>query len=133
MPSFEQQLRRIEEDILRRQSQVVRKITMDVFNNVIQMSPVDTGRFRGNWQVATGSAPTGTVDLEDPSGNTVTAQVAGEVQGMEPGDVVYLVNNLPYAQPLEDGWSQQAPGGMVALTVQRFQPIADAAIRAARR
>ena len=133
MPSFEQQLRRIEEDILRRQSQVVRKITMDVFNNVIQMSPVETGRFRGNWQVATGAAPTGTVDLEDPSGNTVTAQVAGEVQGMEPGDVVYLVNNLPYAQRLEDGWSQQAPGGMVALTVQRFQPIAEAAIRAAAR
>lgn len=133
MASFEQQLRRIEEDILRRQSQVVRKITMDVFNNVIQMSPVDTGRFRGNWQVATGEAPTGTVEMTDPSGATVMAQVAGEVGQMEPGDVVYLVNNLPYARPLEDGHSQQAPGGMVALTVQRFQPIADAAIRAARR
>ena len=133
MPSFEHQLRRIEEDILRRQSQVVRKIAMDVFNNVIQMSPVDTGRFRGNWQVATGEAPTGTVEMTDPSGATVMAQVAGEVGQMEPGDVVYLVNNLPYARPLEDGHSQQAPGGMVALTVQRFQPIADAAIRAARR
>lgn len=133
MPSFEQQLRRIEEDILRRQSQVVRKITMDVFNNVIQMSPVDTGRFRGNWQVATGEAPTGTVEMTDPSGATVMAQVAGEVGQMEPGDVVYLVNNLPYARPLEEGHSQQAPGGMVALTVQRFRPAADAAIRAAAR
>jgi len=45
------------------------------------------------------------------------------------GDIVYLANNLPYAQRLEDGWSQQAPEGMVKLTVQRFQQIADAVIR----
>ena len=133
MASFEQQLTEIEQRIERRVSQAVRKIALDVFTGVIQMSPVDTGRFRGNWQVATGQAPSGTVEMTDPSGATVTAQVAGEVEGMEPGDVIYLVNNLPYAQRLEDGWSQQAPGGMVALTVQRFRPIAEAAIRAARR
>ena len=133
MASFEQQLTEIEQRIERRVSQAVRKIALDVFTGVIQMSPVDTGRFRGNWQVATGQAPSGTVEMTDPSGATVTAQVAGEIEGMEPGDVIYLVNNLPYAQRLEDGWSQQAPGGMVALTVQRFRPIAEAAIRAARR
>ena len=133
MASFEQQLTEIEQRIERRVSQAVRKIALDVFTGVIQMSPVDTGRFRGNWQVATGQAPSGTVEMTDPSGATVTAQVAGEIEGMEPGDVIYLVNNLPYAQRLEDGWSQQAPGGMVALTVQRFRPVAEAAIRAARR
>ena len=134
MASFEQQLTEIEQRIERRVSQAVRKIALDVFTGVIQMSPVDTGRFRGNWQVATGQAPSGTVEMTDPSGATVTAQVAGEIEGMEPGDVVYLVNNLPYAKRLEDGHSKiQAPHGMVALTVQRFQPIADAAIRAAAR
>lgn len=131
--NFDDQLREIEARTLERVSQVVRKITLDVFNNVVMMTPVDSGRARGNWQVATGEAPAGTVEMTDPSGATVMAQVAGEVGQMEPGDVVYLVNNLPYARPLEDGHSQQAPGGMVALTVQRFQPIADAAIRAARR
>ena len=133
MASFEQQLRRIEEDTLRRQSQVVRKIILDAFTSVIYMSPVAEGRFRGNWQSAVGEAPTGTVELVDPSGAIVIAQITGVVEQMDPGDVVYLVNNLEYARPLEEGHSQQAPEGMVALTVQRLRPAADAAIRAAAR
>jgi len=37
------------------------------------------------------------------------------------GDTIYLVNNLPYAQRLEGGWShRQAPNGMVALSIQKF-------------
>jgi len=39
--------------------------------------------------------------------------------------VIYLTNNLPYAQRLEEGYSQQAPAGMVALTIQEFQAIAN--------
>lgn len=106
-----------------------RKITLDAFSGCIMMSPVDSGRFRGNWQTAVGSAPSGTVELLDKEGNTVIAQVSGVVDGMQIGDVIYMVNNLPYAEPLENGWSDQAPNGMVKLTVQRFQPIADAVIR----
>jgi hypothetical protein len=39
------------------------------------------------------------------------------------------VNNLPYAVPLEYGHSKQAPGGMVRITLARFQQIVDEAIR----
>ena len=42
---------------------------------------------------------------------------------MVAGDVIYLTNNLPYAVPLEEGYSKQAPAGMVALTVQDFQSV----------
>ncbi|NBT33816.1 MAG: hypothetical protein EBT13_18445 [Rhodobacteraceae bacterium] len=31
--------------------------------------------------------------------------------------IIYIQNNLPYANRLENGWSGQAPQGMVALTV----------------
>lgn len=119
--------------VRRRQDAVVRKITLDVFTSVIQMSPVDTGRFKGNWLPAVGSAPGGTVTATDPGGATVIAKVQGVTAGVKAGDVIYMVNNLPYAQRLEEGWSKQAPAGMVALTVQRFQPIAQAAIAAASR
>jgi hypothetical protein len=95
----------------------VRKIALDVFTEVILMSPVDTGRFRGNWQVAIGSIPTGTLEIDDK---------AGTVLGLEPGQTIYLVNNLPYAIPLEMGSSDQAPGGMIRLTVQRWKPIVEA-------
>lgn len=127
--SFTSDLRGIERKTEDKMSRAVRKITLDAFSNVIMMSPVDTGRFRGNWQTAIGDAPDGTVEAVDPSGNTVIAKVQGVTAGMEPGDVVYMANNLPYAQRLEDGYSGQAPNGMVKLTVQRFQPIAEAVIR----
>lgn len=129
MSSFGAQLRRFSDKTKAKMDMAVRKIVLDVFSNVIHMSPVDTGRFRGNWLPAIGSAPTGTVETLDPSGNIVIAKVQGVVGEIKAGDVIYMVNNLPYAKRLEEGYSGQAPAGMVALTVQRFQPIADAAIR----
>ena len=129
MSSFGDQLRAFERKTIDKMERAARKIVLDAFSEVIMMSPVDTGRFRGNWQTAIGSVPSGTIEVLDPDGNIVIAKVAGVTAGMEIGDVVYMANNLPYAQRLEDGWSQQAPAGMVRLTVQRFQPIADAVIR----
>ena len=46
-----------------------------------------------------------------------------------PGQMAYIINNLPYAIPLEFGHSTQAPGGMVRVTVARFQRIVLEAIR----
>ena len=48
---------------------------------------------------------------------------------MTAGQVAFIVNNLPYAIPLEYGHSTQAPNGMVRITVERFQQIVDAAAR----
>lgn len=127
--SFGGDLRRFEDKTLDKMSRAARKITLDAFSNVIMMSPVDTGRFRGNWQTASGNVPSGTIEAVDPSGAIVIAKVQGVTAGMQPGDVIYMANNLPYAQRLEDGYSKQAPAGMVRLTVQRFQPIANAVIR----
>ena len=104
----------------------VRKIALSVFTEVILMSPVDTGRFRGNWQVAIGSMPTGTLEIDDKVGTATISKVQAEVLGLKAGQSIFLMNNLPYALPLEYGSSKQAPSGMVRLTVQRFQPIVEA-------
>ena len=108
----------------------IRKIALDVFTEVILMSPVDTGRFRGNWQVAIGNIPTGTVQIDDKAGTATLGKVQAEALQLKAGQAIFLVNNLPYAQELEYGHSKQAPGGMVRLTVQRYQPIVDAVARA---
>lgn len=121
-------MERWSDDALRKLTEATQKISLDVFSNVIRLSPVDTGRFRGNWQPSAGAPVAGELELLDPSGGAVTAKVSGFVEGVEAGDVIYMVNNLPYAEKLEDGSSQQAPNGMVKLTVQRFQPIADKVI-----
>lgn len=129
MTSFEAQLSAIEAKTIDKMNRAVRKITLDAFSGVIMMTPVESGRARGSWQSAVGVVPDGTVELLDPSGNTVIATVAGVVDGMQAGDVIYLASNLPYIRRLEEGYSQQAPAGMVALTVQRYSSLAEAVIR----
>jgi hypothetical protein len=69
--------------------------------------------------------PSGVLETTDPSGAIARGKVEAAVATMELGDVVHMANNLPYARRLEDGWSKQAPAGMVKLTVQRWQPIAN--------
>ena len=100
---------------------VVRKITFELFSAVISKSPVDSGRFRGNWVVQSGSS-SATVDYakRDPSGAAATAQAAVVTASVRAGDVVYMSNNLPYAQRLEYGYSKQAPGGMVRTSIQHI-------------
>lgn len=85
------------------------------------------GRFRGNWQYGENTPPSGELDTIDPSGGVSVARFASVTTTMEGGAVDYIVNNLPYAQRLENGWSKQAPAGMVALTVQRFSAIVNEA------
>ena len=120
--------------------EALQKISMDLFKSVILMSPVGNpdlwkhpvrgyvgGRFKGNWQAGINSAPSGVLDDEDATGKKdeggpTIGKMIGTINGKaSEGDAIYLVNNLPYAQRLEGGWShRQAPNGMVALSIQKF-------------
>lgn len=104
---------------------VIRKVALELFQRVILRSPVDSGRFRGNWQVAIGNIPAGTLELEDKTGTATVNKIQAATLGLKAGQIIYLANNLPYAQRLEDGHSGQAPAGMVALTAQEFRQIAE--------
>ena len=87
------------------------------------------GRFRGNWQLTIGSPASGTLDDIDPGGAETLGRIIAGVGDLQGGDVAYIVNNLPYAIPLEHGHSErQAPSGMVGITVDRFQTIVDAIV-----
>jgi hypothetical protein len=109
----------------RRMEEAIRKIALSVFREVILMSPVDTGRFRGNWQVAINSMPQGTVEIDDKSGSISISKADAAAMQLKVGQAIYLVNNLPYARALEYGHSKQAPSGMVRVTVRRWKPIVE--------
>lgn len=88
---------------------VVRKTVFDLSANVLKLSPVDTGRFRANWQYGFGVQPEGTLEATDRSsgGQQTAARIAGQVtQG---AGVHYLVNNLPYAEVIEYGYYPDPP------------------------
>lgn len=125
MSDFGRQVQRWSQETERKLRDVLQKAALDAFSEVVLMSPVDTGRFRGNWMPSVGTALSGYGDAVDPSGNGVIASAAATVEGADLGDVIWMVNNLPYAKRLEDGWSGQAPGGMVHLTARKWQPIVD--------
>ena len=90
-------------------------------------SPVDTGRFRASWatgentagsydggeqQPATGQYRDATSPPKDPS--LERRITIGYQAGQERiGNVYSVHNNLPYAEPLANGSSKQAPGGWV--------------------
>ena len=85
---------------------------------LVARTPVATGHARANWQVSLGSPAIGVVAAEDLSGvDTLANGVAAIMADREPFATVWLTNNAPYIQTLERGSSDQAPAGMVAVTV----------------
>tara|TARA_R110000822_G_scaffold130883_1_gene267639 strand:+ start:89 stop:478 length:390 start_codon:yes stop_codon:yes gene_type:complete len=102
----------IEEELTKR----VRVIAMAMLNEIVLRSPVDTGRFRGNNIVSLGAPVyTSTVNV-DPTGAETINQGLSAMTGLEPFTQVFIQNNLPYAVPLEDGHSKQAPAGIYAVS-----------------
>ncbi len=80
------------------------------------------GHFRNNWQVGIDSKPTGTIDAVDPTGQSTLDRLR-RLGRWPVGHTYYFVNNLPYAQELEMGWSSQAPAGMVGITKLEYPSI----------
>jgi hypothetical protein len=68
----------------------------------------------------------GTQDLRtstatDKGGQDTITRGRAVVDSLTDLRVVWLSNNLPYANRLENGWSKQAPAGMVNLTFAELQ------------
>ena len=108
--------------------QILRKVVFDITREIVQKTPVDTGHARSNWfwGVQVVSDEDATLSKSGAPSLTRAASFASTVRS---GGVVYLTNNLPYILPLEFGSSQQAPSGMVRITVARWQSIVDRAAR----
>lgn len=80
------------------------------------------GRFRGNWQVSFDVAKTGTLERIDPTGQASLGDGTTVIQGFTTQvGTIWMMNNLPYAQPLEYGHSSQSPAGMVRISVLEVQ------------
>jgi hypothetical protein len=95
----------------------VRKICLDLLTGIVLKTPVDTGRARANWFTSINS-PTAKVTVStDPSGSSAISNGLSAISKAT-GNVLWITNNLPYIYRLEfEGWSKQAPAGMVRVTV----------------
>lgn len=112
------------EEALVKVDKVRRLSIMEVFKLVIMATPVDTGLLRGNWQCSINSPILMTTDRTDKAGAAVIAEALANLGSM--ADVVYMVNSLPYVEQIEyEGYSAQAPEGMVRKAVLRWPEIVE--------
>lgn len=117
-----------------RELQVFTGIALELMNRVKEYTPVDTGWLRANW-----------IDrLNSPSGNETprpSGAQSGEFTAYQPeglytaiasaklGDVIYLVNDVPYAPYIEYGTSRMEARGMLRRAVSEFPTIAEEVTR----
>lgn len=88
------------------------------------------GRFRANWFVTIGSPATGTTEHVDPSGSIAISNASAALAGFKAGPSIYIVQNLPYGPRLEyEGWSKQAPAGMVRITLAEIDGIVQQSVQ----
>lgn len=102
----------VEEDLKER----IRAIAAALHGEVVSRSPVDTGRFRRNNIVSIGEPVFATTLEVDPDGAETKALGIAALSALKPYTVVYIQNNLPYAERLENGHSGQAPAGIYGIT-----------------
>jgi hypothetical protein len=122
---------------------IVTATATDLARRVIQRTPVGEpslwksppppgytgGQAKGNW-FATLGAPSSAVGAPKDKTGAATIDQAAKVAINAAGNIFYLVNNLPYIRRLEyEGWSSQAPQGMVRITVTEFNQSIKKAIR----
>lgn len=102
------------------------RVLLALFRDIIRGSPVDTGRFRHNWNTNLETPDLNSVDHgpdKENYPNTALSQAQATLANAEGDEVIYFTNNLPYAYALEHGWSGQAPNGMVRVNVARFKKL----------
>lgn len=115
--------------------EVTRKILFDIDKGFQLKSPVDTGRFKANWQLGVDFQPSGydySLGSNAQTGVIDTAVLSAHaaiIPKDAAGHVYWLVNNLPYANDLENGHSRtKAPYGIVNITLIKFEGIVQRAM-----
>lgn len=91
---------------------VVRSITLELFTAISERTPVDTGRARASWNVSED-----TIDTTVPPEGTYTTNGTKPFPILTGRKRIFIVSNLDYIEPLENGHSEQAPVGMVQVAI----------------
>lgn len=142
MTTFTLQLEQFADKVQHRADDVVGRVVSEIARRIDDRSPVGDatywknpppkgyigGRFRGNWQLGIGSAPSGETGRIDPAGQATFGAIVAEIPTQAAGLVYFLANNVPYAQRVEDGHSRQAPTGLVGVTAMEFPTIVARAV-----
>jgi hypothetical protein len=118
---------------------VPRAIKFAMFTRIVQRTPVDKGAHRQNWIVTLNSYDYN-FDENKRKGGKVLSEGLSKIRSAKGDEKTVFQNNGPAIEKLEyggygpnspsgktiNGFSKQAPRGMVGITMQEFGGIVDA-------
>ena len=115
-----------------------------LYSSIVKKTPVDTGRARGNWNISVGHDDTTVKETTSPQYKST-----GQISEPNGDESIFISNNLPYITTLEyggfpnppkkdggktvNGYSKQAPEGMVGVTLANNENIFNAAVRSVKK
>ncbi len=102
-------------------TQIRNATIIETFNKLVEDAPVgkpetwkhkappgySPGHYRANWQISRRNPATSEIN------STSLIPTAEHINQATFGETIYITNNAPYAERLENGWSQQRPSGWV--------------------
>jgi hypothetical protein len=145
--SFSQDINEFVVEIERKNELIVKQTVIKLFRDIIFESPVDTGRFRGNWFLTYQNPSRKRTKKTDRQGNRTVNAMADKVMKSKSIRSFILTNNLPYSEVIEfggyprmpkrgtwekgkgyvkrssGGYSKLAPNGVVRVNMIRFRKL----------
>lgn len=102
--------------------QLLRVTVLETDRRAKEGSPVDTGRFLISWQVGENAANSTPAPKGDYKGTSAPLKPSNYAAGQEKlGNYYSIHNNLPYAEPLANGYSPKAKAGWIDLIGKEMQ------------
>jgi hypothetical protein len=87
-----------------------REITLEALSRIVDRTPVDEGIARGNWQATIGAPSEAVLERDDPTGRAAKTEGKATINGWALADgSMYVANNLPYINVLEEGGYPNPP------------------------
>lgn len=122
MGGFSADIEKFRLNTMRRADTLIRKVAIDTFEKVRAKTPVDTGQLRASWTVSLNNQPSS------------FSSASNALSSVKFGDTIFIATDKVYAPMLEyglypkpgggktiNGFSIQAPKGMVRITVQEME------------
>lgn len=81
---------------------------------------VQEGLARGNWRVTFRDGATAVLDNYETSGSEAGARAFDRMEEYKLGRPIYIINNAPYIEILNDGYSKQAPPKYIEAVASSF-------------
>lgn len=109
--------------------EVVKHIVIELGADLIELTPVDTGRLKGNWIMSINGETYHSNIRYDDTGDVTFRELLDKVKSLSAGDIAYIANRLLYSEIIEWGGSpRKAPEGMLRVTAARFEHYVDEAV-----